>query len=109
MLDGDGTYSNTHVPAIRCEWVLVAMCPVVPGIKCHRFVRSRLRWCLPDTGSPQVWLSGARACPELGDERTGLTGGEILPAHGFRDRRKCWCGLLTSLVYFRLVVPPFQP
>jgi hypothetical protein len=38
--------------------------PVVLGIKCHHFPRSRLQWHLPGTKSPQVWLLGARACAE---------------------------------------------
>jgi hypothetical protein len=40
--------------------------------------------------------------------RTGLTGGKILSAKGYRDRRKYWCGLHPGLVLFRLVIHPLQ-
>jgi hypothetical protein len=36
----------------------------------------------------------------------GLTSGEILPARGYQDGGKDWCGLLPGLVLFKLVVPP---
>jgi hypothetical protein len=80
----------------------------MPCIKCHRFPRSQLRWCLPGTEKTPG------ACRELGRvlsrgmRQTGLTGGKILPAHGFRDEGNCWCGLLLCLVLFRLVVLPLQ-
>jgi hypothetical protein len=41
--------------------------------------------------------------------RTGLTGGEILCAHGFQDSGKCRYGLPLGLVCFRFMVPPLQP
>jgi hypothetical protein len=44
----------------------------------------------------------------LGVRQTGLTGTEILPAHGYQDRGKDWCGLLPGLLLFSLVVPPLQ-
>jgi hypothetical protein len=37
---------------------------------------------------------------------SGQTCGEILPAHGYRDRGNDWCGLLLSLVLFRLMAHP---
>jgi hypothetical protein len=40
--------------------------------------------------------------------RTELTGDKILPAHGYQDRGKYWCGLLPGLVLFRFVVSPLQ-
>jgi hypothetical protein len=45
---------------------------------------------------------------EGGMRRTELTGGEIPSAHGYRDKEKYWCGLLSSLVLFRLVVFPLS-
>jgi hypothetical protein len=41
--------------------------------------------------------------------QTGVTGGEILPAHGYRDGKKDWCGVLLGLILFRLIFPPLQP
>jgi hypothetical protein len=41
--------------------------------------------------------------------QAGLTCGEILPACGYWDGGRDWCGLLTGPVLFRLVVPPLQP
>jgi hypothetical protein len=38
--------------------------------------------------------------------RIGLTGGEILPAHGILGGGKCWRELLLGLVLFRMVAPP---
>jgi hypothetical protein len=43
-----------------------------------------------------------------GKRQFGLTGDEILPAHGYRDRKKYWCRLLLGLALFKLVVPPLQ-
>jgi hypothetical protein len=56
-----------------------------------------------------VWLE-ARAHPEPGGGKrwSGLTGGEILPAHDYQDGGMCWRGLLQSLALFSLVVPPLQ-
>jgi hypothetical protein len=48
--------------ACGCLWPRL----VVLGIKCRRFLRSQLRWCLSDAESPRSWLPGARVCPELG-------------------------------------------
>jgi hypothetical protein len=38
----------------------------------------------------------------------GLTGDEILSAHDFRDEGECWCGWLSGLILFRLVIPPLH-
>jgi hypothetical protein len=40
--------------------------------------------------------------------QTGVTGGEILPAHGYWDEKNDWCGVLSGLVLFRLIVHPLQ-
>jgi hypothetical protein len=40
---------------------------------------------------------------------TGLTGGEILPTHSYQYGGKYWCGLLSGLVLFSLVIPPLKP
>jgi hypothetical protein len=45
---------------------------------------------------------------EGGMRWTELTGGEIPSAHGYRDKGKYWCGLLSSLVLFSLVVFPLS-
>jgi hypothetical protein len=44
-----------------------------------------------------------------GGRQNGLTGGEILPGHDYRNEGKCWCGLLPGLIHFKLVTPPLQP
>jgi hypothetical protein len=44
-----------------------------------------------------------------GEGWNGLTGGKILPAHDYHNEGKRWCGLLSGLVLFRLVVLPLQP
>jgi hypothetical protein len=41
--------------------------------------------------------------------QTGQTGDKIQPTHGYRDRGKDRCGLLSGLDPFRLVIPPLQP
>jgi hypothetical protein len=53
------------------------------------------------------WISG----PNLGwgVRRVGQTGGEIMPAHVYRNGEDKWCILLLGLVLFRLVAPPLQP
>jgi hypothetical protein len=51
-------------------------------------------------GSRCVLSQGARI------RQAGLIGVEILPAHGHRGGGKDWCGLLSGLVLFILVVPP---
>jgi hypothetical protein len=40
-------------------------CPVVSGIKYHRFLRTQLLWCLPGTKSPRAGLPGAQVCPNV--------------------------------------------
>jgi hypothetical protein len=84
--------------------------PFKPGIKCCCFLRTRLHGHLPGIGEPQAWLPGARYMLSrgLGVRQTGLIGTKILPAHGYQDRRKDWCGLLPGLLLFRLVVPPLR-
>jgi hypothetical protein len=84
--------------------------PFKPGIKCCCFIRTRLHGHLPGIGEPQAWLPGARYMLSrgLGVRQTGLTGTEILPAHGYQDRGKDRCGLLPGLLLFSLVVPPLQ-
>jgi hypothetical protein len=39
--------------------------------------------------------------------QTRLTGGEILLARGHWGGKKYWCGVLPSVVLFRLMVPSF--
>jgi hypothetical protein len=61
-----------------------------------------------------VWLPGDRVCVCVLSRGLRIrlarpTGGEILPAHGYRDGGSDWCGLLSGRVLFRLVVPPLQP
>jgi hypothetical protein len=51
-------------------------------------------WAHPEPGGGKQW--------------SGLTGGEILPAHDYQDGGTCWRGLLQSLALFSLVVPPLQ-
>jgi hypothetical protein len=46
--------------------------------------------------------------PGRGGRWNGQIGGEILPAHVYRNEEKRMCGLLPSLVLFRLVAPPLQ-
>jgi hypothetical protein len=58
---------------------------VVPGIKCHCFLRTRLCWCLFNAKSPRAWLPGARVCPEpVKRVWAEQTYGEILSAHVYR-------------------------
>jgi hypothetical protein len=45
---------------------------------------------------------------EGGMRRTELIVGEIPSAHGYQDKGKYWCGLISSLVLFRLVVFPLS-
>jgi hypothetical protein len=40
----------------------------MPGIKCHRFLRTQLCWFLSNAEGPQAWLPGAQVYPELEDE-----------------------------------------
>jgi hypothetical protein len=50
---------------------------------------------------------GPGACVESREMRlTGLTGDKILLVYSYQDKEKDWCGLLLSLVLFRLVEPP---
>jgi hypothetical protein len=83
--------------------------PIVPCIKCHRFLRFWLRWCLPST---EKNLNTATEGPGVswarGMGQTGLTGGKFFPTHGFQGGGKCCCGSLLGLVIFRFVVPPLQ-
>jgi hypothetical protein len=48
--------SMGQIPVLECLLSSVhgclSPCLVVPGIKCHGFSRTRLRWCLPSTESP---------------------------------------------------------
>jgi hypothetical protein len=57
---------------------------VMPGIRYHCFPRNQLQWCLPGTKSPRE--PGCVHNRGGGMRQTGLTGGEIQPAHGYRDR-----------------------
>jgi hypothetical protein len=52
------------------------------------------------------WLP--RPVPGRWGRWNGQIGGEILPAHVYRNKEKRICGLLLGLVLFRLVVPPLQ-
>jgi hypothetical protein len=56
-----------------------------------------------------VWLSGPGCVPSwsLRIRQAGSTGDEILPARGYRDKGRDWCGLLSGL-FFMLVVTPLQ-
>jgi hypothetical protein len=47
--------------------------------------------------------------PVQGGRRNGLTGGEIVPTHDYRNEGKRLCGLLLGLVLFRLGAPPLLP
>jgi hypothetical protein len=83
-------------------------CPVVPDIKCCCFPRSWLQWCLPGTVSP--WDPGRVLSTGGGMRRVGLIGGEIIPAHCYRDRVPYQYGALGSQAVCRwrkLVVPRF--
>jgi hypothetical protein len=40
--------------------------------------------------------------------QAGLTGDEIMSVHGHRGGGKCWCGLRSGLILFRLAVTPHQ-
>jgi hypothetical protein len=42
------------------------------------------------------------------EDEVDWAGGEILLVHDYKDGRKDWCGLLSGLVIFRLVIPPIQ-
>jgi hypothetical protein len=44
-----------------------------------------------------------------GGRHVGQTGGEILPAHDYRNEEKRWCRLHPGSILFRLVAPPLQP
>jgi hypothetical protein len=60
--------------------------------------------------NPRAWLpGGCTPCWAMRRSYNGLTGGEILLAHGHRDGRKDRCGLSSGPVLFSLVVPPLQP
>jgi hypothetical protein len=43
-----------------------------------------------------------------GRRRVRQTGGEILPAHVYRNEEERWCGLLSGSVLFMLMLPPLQ-
>jgi hypothetical protein len=94
--------------ACGCVW----LCPFMPDIKWHCFLRTRLQWHLPGTRKPpSVAIMGPGCMPSRGARirQVGLTGGKILSAHGHLCGGKEWCRLLPGLVLFRLVVPPLQP
>jgi hypothetical protein len=61
--------------------------------------------------TPRCGCRGPRCVPSQSFRvrQTGLTGGEILPTHGYRDVGSNWCGLLLGRVLFMLVVAPLQP
>jgi hypothetical protein len=64
------------------------LCPVVPGIKCCHFLRTRLQGHLPGTEEPpRCWCWGPKCVLSQGVRirPTKLKGGEILRAHGFQD------------------------
>jgi hypothetical protein len=52
------------------------------------------------------WVPGL--FPGGGERQNGLTSGEILSAHDYRNGGRCWHVLLLGLVLFRLVAPPLQ-
>jgi predicted outer membrane repeat protein len=49
-----------------------------------------------------VWLSGPGCVPSwrLRIRQAGSTGDEILPARGYRDKGRDWCGLLSGLFFY---------
>jgi hypothetical protein len=64
--DGDGrllVLKYLLSGACGCVWSYLVM----SGIKCHRFLRTWLCWCLSDADidveSPRAWLQRARVCP----------------------------------------------
>jgi hypothetical protein len=65
-------YQTTMGQLLVLKYLLLGECGclfpslVVPGIKCHHFLRMHLCWCSSDTKSPRVWFLGDRVCPELG-------------------------------------------
>jgi hypothetical protein len=60
MLDGDGMASSTQLHAIMCVCVCLLPCLVMPDIKCHRFPRTRLCWCLSNTDKAPGMAHGRR-------------------------------------------------
>jgi hypothetical protein len=64
----------------------------------------------PVPKKPRVWLPGPECVLSWAMRRSynGLTGGEILLAHGHQDGRKDQCRSGLSLDLFRLVVPAFH-
>jgi hypothetical protein len=47
--------------------------------------------------------------PGWGGKRNRQTGGEILPAHVYRNEEERWFGFLLGLILFRLVAPCHTP
>jgi hypothetical protein len=62
LLCGDGMASALMYLLSSARECLLP-CLFVPDIKCRRFPRTRLCWCLSDTESPWVWLPEVRVCP----------------------------------------------
>jgi hypothetical protein len=100
--------SNTQVSTIR---VRVDACGHVLLCQILNIIASRG----PDSGGAYSVLKAPRhSCWKAGHvigrgvRWAGLTGGEILSAHGYRDELKCWCRLLLSLALFRLIIPPLH-
>jgi hypothetical protein len=52
------------------------------------------------------WMLG----PVMGQgrKRVKQTGGEILPAHVYRNEEEGWCGILSGSVLFILMLHPLQ-
>jgi hypothetical protein len=46
--------------------------------------------------------------PGRGGRWVGQTGGEIMPAHVYRNEEESWCRLLLSSILFGLGAPPLQ-
>jgi hypothetical protein len=58
------------IPVLKCllssACGCLCPCPIVPGIKCCKFLRFWLWWCLLGTKSSCTRLPGAWMCPEPG-------------------------------------------
>jgi hypothetical protein len=62
-----------------------------------------------DTPEHSYWGPERMSCWGARMRKIVLTGGEILPACGYLDGRRGWCGLLPGLVLFRLLISHLQP
>jgi hypothetical protein len=63
-------------------------------------------WRTPRCG---YWGPGCVPSWGLRIRQAGLIGDKILPARGYRDGGRDWCGLILGLVLFRFVVSSLQP